>query len=346
MTALVPAHLDRIVIVMPSWVGDTVMATPVLRAVKQHRPDASIVTIVRPGQEHLLDGCQWVSQVIPCRMRGGAGVFRLASAIRVQKPGAVLLLPNSFRAGLAARLSGRPNRIGYDRDGRGFLLTSRVPVEKTKLPVSTVLYYLHLAAVALGIDPAAVDATLELHTTAAQEAAADKLLHDVDTQRHLVVLNAGGVRANKRWPAALFAKTADTLAKQSDVQIAITGAPSERATLDELLGAAKTPIIDLAARGVTLGSLKSVLKRAALLITNDTGPRHIAAALGTPTVALFGPTDHRWTTLTGAREQLLLAEPFLPGEMIADQHADLCAIDRIRVSDVVAAARTRAPSLN
>ena len=91
----------------------------------------------------------------------------------------------------------------------------------------------------------------------------------------------------------------------------------------------------LCARGLTLGSLKAVLRRAALLITNDTGPRHIAAALGTPIVALYGPTDHRWTTLQAARERSVLAEPFLPEELVADRHPKACAIEKIAVEDVV-----------
>ena len=86
-----------------------------------------------------------------------------------------------------------------------------------------------------------------------------------------------------------------------------------------------------------LSSLKAVIQRAAVLITNDTGPRHIAAALGTPVVTLFGPTDHRWTTLCGVRERILLAEPFLPEELVADRHPKSCAIEKISVQDVVAA---------
>ena len=83
----------------------------------------------------------------------------------------------------------------------------------------------------------------------------------------------------------------------------------------------------------------TVIRRAALLITNAPGPRHIAAALGTPVVSLFGPTDHRWTTINCPHERMVLADPFLPEALIADQHPKRCAIDRIAVADVLAAAR-------
>jgi len=120
----------------------------------------------------------------------------------------------------------------------------------------------------------------------------------------------------------------------------ITGSPGEREVLTSVHRAAKTPLIDLSERGVTLGSLKAVIQRAALVITNDTGPRHIAAALGTPVVTLFGPTDHRWTTLHDVRERILLAEPFLPEELVADRFPRACAIEKIAVGDVVVAAES------
>ena len=94
-----------------------------------------------------------------------------------------------------------------------------------------------------------------------------------------------------------------------------------------------------------LGSLKAILQRTALLITNDTGPRHIAAALDTPTIALFGPTDCRWTPTDYPYEQRIISEPFLTEDRIADDHAMLCAIERISVGDVLHAAQTLDQSL-
>lgn len=338
--ALLKENVERIVVIAPSWVGDTVMMTPVLRALREHRPKAHITVLARPPLEQLLDGCPWIDAAMPCAMKGAAGMFRLGSAIRSHNADAVLLMPNSFRTALGARLSGAKQRIGYNTDGRGFLLTGRVDVEKQTQPVSTVLYYRQLLARSLGVDDDSINAKLELHTTQAHDDAADKLLHDLDSARPFIVLNPGGVRENKRWPAEHFAVAADLLHSKLNAQCAVTGSPSERATIDDVLRHATSPMINLLERGVTLGSLKSVLKRASLLITNDTGPRHIALALGTPVVALFGPTDHRWTILPGheSQERKLLAEPFLPDNLVADKFPKACVIDRIRVGDVVTAA--------
>ena len=318
------------------------MCTPVLRALRRHRPceQCRITAICRPGLDQLLAGCTFVDSTIVCDMKGLFGPQRLARAIKQADAQAVLLLPNSFRSAMGARIAGTPIRIGYDRDGRHALLTHRMPPDNTDRPVAMVDYYARLAAFALGVDASDIDLGLELTTTPAEEAAADALLHDVASP--FIVLNPGANRADKRWPADRFAAVARELTRQSatSLRVVITGAPSEADILEAVEKAASdVALINLARRGVTLASLKAVLRRAALLITNDTGPRHIAAAFGTPTITLFGPTDHRWTTLHGATERLLIAEPFLPEELVADKHPQASAIDKISVDDVVSAAR-------
>jgi heptosyltransferase-2 len=326
--------VERLAVVAPSWVGDTVMATPVLRAARAHLPGARIAVLVRPGLAAVLDGTTWCDETITVRMKGGLGPLRVAGALRRFGAGAVLLLPNSLRSAIGPRLAGTPVRVGYRRDGRGPLLTHALDPPPPG-PVPAVDYYRRLAGWAFGRDDP--DPAVELATTPEEEAAADRLLEPVSGP--FVVLNPGANRADKRWPAARFAAVADRLAAACGTASVVTGAPREADLARAVAEAARTPVTDLVARGVTLGPLKAVLRRAALLVTNDTGPRHLAAALGTPAVALFGPTDHRWTTLTGANERILLAEPFLPDGLEADRHADACPIDRIAVGDVVSASR-------
>jgi heptosyltransferase-2 len=332
---LLPADARRIVIVCPSWVGDTVMATPTIRAVRRHRPDARIITLGRPGLDDLLEGCPWIDERIALTMKGALGPFRAAQALRATGADAALLLPNSFRSALTVRLGGIPCRIGYDRDGRGRLLTARVPVQRRETPTPAIDYYLHLAAAALADDDLARG--MELFVSDAQRDAADALLADVP--EHFVILNPGGNKLPKRWPPESFAAVADALHDDPGLGVVVSGAPGEADVLAAVVDAARAPVVNIAGPGLNLGTLKAIAQRAALMITNDTGPRHIAAALGTPVVTLFGPTDHRWTTLGLEQERLLLAEPFLPGERVADAHADLCRIERIAVGDVVAAAR-------
>lgn len=333
-TSPLPGDLESLLIICPQWVGDTVMATPVLRTAREHRPAARLIVATRPGLSDLLRGAPWPDEIIELDMRGPLGPLRAAGAIRRHRPQAALLLPNSFRSALTARLSRTPIRIGYDRDGRGLLLTHRLGVQRLKTPAPALEYYARLCAFALGGE--AIEPRIELFVTEEESAAADALLADVDGP--FLLLNPGASKRAKRWPAERFAQVADALGKPHGLRVVVNGTRGEQDILDAVAGAATGPIIDLAQRGVTLSSLKAVIRRAALLITNDTGPRHIAAAFATPTVSLFGPTDWRWTALPQANERTLLAEPFLPEELIADRHPKLCAIGRVAVSDVLAAA--------
>ena len=311
------------------------MATPVFRAARNALPNTRIVGIMRRGLNEVLTGTTWFDETVVCDMKGLLGPMRLARAIKHCGADAVLLLPNSFRSALSARLSSASIRIGYDRDGRGRLLTHRKAVPDTASPVAMVTYYTSLGEYALGIE--SIDQRLELATTASEKSAAEKLLSDV--KRPFIVLNPGANRADKRWPPERFAAVGDALAQSHGVSVVVSGSPGEMEVLRAVTGVAQSPVINLAERRITLGALKAVIQQSSLLITNDTGPRHLAVALGTPVVTLFGPTDHRWTTLNCPHERIMLAEPFLPEELVADRHARACAIDRIPVNDVVLAAR-------
>ena len=331
------SDIRRLLIVCPTWVGDTVMATPVLRAARQALPDAQIIAATRPGLDELLRGCPWVNRILPISMTGLHGPITAARALRRLRPNAILLLPNSFRSALTARLGGAPLRIGYNRDGRGMLLTHRLTLPRRDLPTPTAQDYAALGRFALGRD--LIDIHPELFVTAEEDAAADAALTGIDAP--FIILHPGANKPAKRWPADRFARIADTLHASHGVVPVVSGTPAEATVLRHVIEAASHPIINLAERNVTLGALKAVIRRAALMITNDTGPRHIAAAVGTPLITLFGPTDSRWTALDGVEEAILRAEPFLPEDLIADRFAKLCSVDRIAVGDVLAAARTR-----
>ena len=325
-----------LVVVCPSWVGDTVMATPVLRALRQHRPEMRSTGIMRPGLSEVLAGCPWLDAMIEVNNRGLFGPSRAARAIRQTGADVAMLLPNSFRSALSVRLSHIGRRIGYARDGRTRLLTHSIRPQAGG-PIAMIEYYRRLGEFALGID--SIDPSVEIFLTDEQQRAAARLLEDVNDR--FIVLNPGANKRAKRWPAERFAQAAASIAQRFDCDVAVSGAPSEATLVEEVVDAGRAHGIDftnLINRGIGLGSLKGVLQRAALLITNDTGPRHLALALATPVTSLFGPTDYRWTTVPSGREHIVLAEPFLPHRLIADDYPGQCAIDRIAVSDVVHAA--------
>ncbi len=335
--------MKSILVILPSWVGDVCMATPAVRHIAQTFPSARIVLFGRPMLEPLVAGLPFVHSFVGGSMRGRGALGELR-AIRRERFDAVVLLPNSFRSALFGRLCGVSQRVGTARDGRSWLLTH--PFATPQRVQSTVDSYADLAQ--WWTNSPLTDRRLELAVTAADDAKARALLGEDATNssspsRDLILLNPGANRDDKRWPAPSFALAALELSARARAagtprRIAVTGNRSEANLCAEI--AKECQGIDLCARGVSLGSLKGILTRTALLLTNDTGPRAIAAALNTPTIALFGPTDHRFTPLDYPFEQRLIAEPFLTEDCIADDHKELCAIDRISVGDVIAAART------
>jgi len=158
-----------------------------------------------------------------------------------------------------------------------------------------------------------IDSRMELFTTDQDKAAAQQLMANAgcDDRRPLVLLNPGAsFGPAKMWSPVRFAEVADRLIQEHGVQVAVTGSPAERHVIDQVIAAAQQPIVDLVAHGVDLHTLKVVMSCASLLITNDTGPRHMAAALNTPVVTIFGPTDPRWTEIDFDLERQVMVDVF------------------------------------
>ena len=294
---------SRLLIVMPSWVGDVVMATPTVHALRLWYPEARITGLVRESVRPIIDACPWLDQVIAVE---SAGVLAVARRLRTEKFDMAVLLPNSFRWALAAKLAGIRRIVGYKRDGRGWLLTDGLIPKRQAgrfIPVPTLDYYLDIAVHLGCVEPAK---RMKLFTRPEHDAEADCLLAGAmgDQQRRLVLLAPGASYGPaKMWPADRFAELADRCVRELGATVAVSGAPQERSILDKTIAAAAEPIIDLPAAGMDLTLLKSVVKRISLMITNDTGTRHIAAGFDVPVVTIFGATDPAWTRIGFEKER-------------------------------------------
>jgi heptosyltransferase-2 len=335
-----PLHVARkLLVVLPSWVGDAVMATPTLHALRGELPQARIHLMGRPGLQAVLEGLPLFDEFHVHDMRGWLGPFTGSGRFRTMRFDAVLLLPNSPRSALFALATGAPLRLGWGRDGRSWLLSHALPAPRDGRPRSAVDSYADLAAWAL--QRPVTDRAVRLSCSPDQAEAGRRLLEGLP--RPVVLLNPGANRPDKRWPAERFAALARELVVATRGSVAVTGGPSEVELVQAVVTGAGEACVNLIDRGVSLGSLKGAIAAADLLVTNDTGPRHLAAGLGTRCVSLFGPTDPRWTVLHEpvgpTREIQLLAEPFLPEGVVADRVARFCGMDRIAVADVVHACR-------
>lgn len=302
------ATLRNILVIMPTWVGDCVMATPTLRGLRSLYPDARITALVRRNCKPLLNGLASVDRVLSYRPK----TKLMPLARRLKKGGfdTALLLPNSFKTALLTKTAGIPRRIGYDRDGRGFLLTDKLLPQRSGgkfVPVPTLRYYLGIVGYLGGDVGGAGDRRMELAVTGRDAMQADRVLAsagvDREAPRPWVLLNPGAqFGAAKLWVPEYFAKLADDLAERLSATVLVSAAPGEREIVARIRQHAQRPFVDLSAHGMSLGSLKAICGRIDLMVTNDTGPRHMAAAMGTRVVSLFGPTDPNWTTLEYARE--------------------------------------------
>ena len=327
--------IGRLLVVLPSWVGDAVMATPTLRALRETLAGVRIEAVGRPGLDAVLGGLPFIDAFHTHTMRGWLGPFTGAGRFRAMRFDAALLLPNSPRSGLFALATGARVRLGWARDGRGWMLTHGLTPPKDRAPRSAVDWYADLAAWAL--QRPVTDRTVALACTDEQRAAGERLLEGLP--RPLTILNPGANRPDKRWPAERFGELARRLLAARGGSVCVTGGPAEREVVANVVHASGGAAVNLIDRGVSLGSLKAAIGLADLLVTNDTGPRHLAAGMGTRCVTLFGPTDPRWAALHeahGARREIqLLAEPFLPKELVADRVARFCGMERIGVGDAL-----------
>jgi heptosyltransferase-2 len=293
----------NIAIFCPNLIGDTVMATPTFRAIRRGFPDARLTAVIKPHVAPTLDGTSWFDDQIlfdhRSRQRDHLTIPVLGQLRRGRFDLAVLL-PNSFRSALMARLARIPRRVGYQRHGRALLLTNvlehALDAEGHRLPTPIVETYLKLAR-HLGCP---VESTrLELATTRADEAAADHVWSSLGLKgsEHVVCLNTGGAFGPaKNWPTGHFADLARRLVQQAAVRVLVLCGPGERENAREIVAAAADKrVVSLAEQGLGIGLTKACVRRASLLITTDSGPRHFAAAFGTPVLTLFGPTHTAWT---------------------------------------------------
>ena len=299
---------QNILVVLPSWVGDVVMATPTLRALRQQFPNARISYLMRRNLRELCRGMPWPNRLVTYRQKEYS-VFKLARRMRSGKFDCAILFPNSFKSALICRLAGIPKIVGYDRDGRRYLLTDRLtPANRVNgkfLPSPIIPYYARLAE---KLGTVVQDRSMQLFVTESERCNADRIFNQakIDAHRPAIFLNPGAqFGAAKIWPIERYAALSDRFVERLGATVIMNTAPRERAIADEFARHARRAYVDLAKFEPDLGSLKEIIRRSNLMVTNDTGPRHIAAAMGIGVVSIFGPTHPEWTVINYARERVV-----------------------------------------
>lgn len=293
------ADPDRILVLAPNWLGDAVMALPAIGDLRHRYPRASLAVAARSGLAAVFAMAPGVDAVHTLEWNGrpaNLGPFvRDVGALRRTRPEMMVVLPNSFAAALLARASGARVRAGYDTDGRSMLLTQSV--RRPSGSMHQTAYYQQLTT-ALGAERRTLAPEIVVPAAGAQEA--ERLLREVggEAPRPIAVCAPGAAYGTaKQWLPEHFAALAAQLAR-GGMHVLIVGSVGDRAAAERI--AAMVPadvrsrVIDLTGR-TTLAGLAGVLALARVCVSNDSGAMHLAAAVGVPLAALFGPTNERET---------------------------------------------------
>lgn len=356
---------EKILVRGVNWLGDAVMTTPALQRLREARPAAHITLLTHAKLADLWHGHPSLDAVL--EFSGDHSVFHVARRLRTEQFARAILLPNSPRSALEAVLASVPERIGYARGGRRLLLTQRVPerpdairMHKRTVPeiqqrvarhlpretfpssAHQVHEYLHLMS-ALGADPAPVAPFLHVDP---EEISSALRRFGVSAEVPLFGLNPGAEYGPaKRWPKERFISAAAELQARTGCQWIIFGGTADAETALDIERSILSPttnrkVINVAGR-TSLRELCALLKACHLVVTNDTGPMHLAAGVGTPVIVPFGSTSPELTgpTLGAATPH----RPLVGAAACAPCFRRECPIDfrcmqNITVADVVKAA--------
>ena len=333
---------SRILIRAPNWVGDSVMSLPALRAIRGRFPEAHIAVLARPGVADLCRRESFQDRVIESPAGHWSEKWRLAGRLRAARFDCAILLPNSFEAALLAWMAGIPRRIGYRRDGRGFLLTDPIRAPGPgEIPRHERFYYLELLRRAGILEALPLEEPIRLDGCEQAREAGESRFGRLGLRLPVVGVSPGATNsAAKRWLPERFAEAAGKLASAVGASIAVFGSPAERPLSEQVAGALLSghAVANLAGQ-TTLGEFIELAAACRVFLTNDSGAMHIAAALAVPTIAIFGPTDELATGPSGPLTRVLRQPVECSPCLLRECPIDHRCMNGVSVDDVCRAAR-------
>ena len=337
MLKLDRAHSMKILVRSTNWIGDAVMTTPAMGSVRAAFPSSEIVLAANPVVSELMNPHPFCDRVIVYDKRGPhrgiGGLWKFCRLLAMERFDMAILFQNAIEAAIMVKLAGIKTRAGYGTDGRGILLTHAIRVTKEVRRLHHTQYYTNMLA-ELGIPNAGQE--LRLQCTDEEMRWAGGVLGP----GKWAAINPGAAYGSaKRWYPERFGQVADALASDFGYESLLVGGPGEASIGSEIESRMRSKPLNLIG-GTSVRQLMALLASVQLVITNDSGPMHMAAAFGRPIVALFGPTDHSTTSPLCSRFSLVRKEtecaPCLKRQCPTDHR---CMAD-ISVNDVLHAVET------
>lgn len=298
----------KILVRSANWVGDAVMTTPVIRAVKKNFPSSQLTLLAKPWVAPVFDHSPYVDRVMTYKDSGrhkkGIGTLRLAADLRRMEFDLSILMQNAFEAGLIIFLAGIPERLGYNTDGRGLLLNRGIPMNPGYKERHLIDYYRRIVKKAGLIDDGP---HLDLFLTDEERVGAGQILakHGLKKKDGILGINPGATGGSaKRWFPERFAELAERLSDAYGIKVVLFGGPADRKLGEYIRLLSKEKCVNLAGK-TTLREAFALISQCLLFVTNDSGLMHAASALDVNQLALIGPTDHRATAPFGLKSRLI-----------------------------------------
>nr|WP_320115684.1 lipopolysaccharide heptosyltransferase II [uncultured Desulfuromonas sp.] len=325
----------RIVVRGTNWIGDAVMTTPALSALRACYPETEIVMLANPLVAELFRVHPAIDRVMVYDRKGShkgvRGFLAMANELRREKFDIAVLLQNAIEAALLAFAAGIPCRAGYTTDGRRLLLNAPVSVTAADKLLHHTDYYLQLLR-RLGIEGG--DGRLCLAIDQQEQAWAESVLGN----NRIIALNPGAAYGSaKRWIPERFAEVADQLAERYQARILLTGGPGETEIGQDIATAMNHAVINMVGQ-TTVRQMMALLANSSLLVTNDSGPMHVASAFDIPIVAVFGSTDHTTTCPASERVRIVRKDTECAPCLLRQCPTDHRCMTAIEASDVIEAA--------
>lgn len=278
----------RVLAVNLNYLGDALFTTPALAALRARFPHAEIDVLAGARGAAILSGDPAIRRLLVRPPHGGTRrAAALARTLRDARYDAVVLFQSTFTNAILAWGHSVPVRVGFAHDGCAPFLTHPVPARR---PGEHVVDAYNRLAAALTGEPVGGAARLSVAVSAADRAFADEFLRDRELPPPVVGLVVGATRPQKRWPEPYFARLADSLWSRYGASSVLLGGPEEAATAARIVETARSPLVSAIGK-TTEKQLAALIARLSVVVSGDSGPLHIAAAVGTPVVALFGSTD-------------------------------------------------------
>ncbi|MEQ1887098.1 MAG: lipopolysaccharide heptosyltransferase II [Bryobacteraceae bacterium] len=290
----------KILVRATNWVGDAVMSLPALRALREQFPASEICILAKPWVADLYGREPFCDRMIPYTPQTLSEKWAAGRALAKENFDCAILLQNAFEAAMVAFAAGIPERIGYARDGRSLLLTKAIPVPgRGTIPPHERFYYLELLRRAGIIDKLPESDAIRLDGAASARERGTERYRQLQFGPSVIGMSPGAAYGTaKQWIPEHFAEAANIIAAQTGASIAIFGSKDERELATRIASLIQAPVRNFAGE-TSLAEFVDLAAACRLYLTNDSGGMHIASALGVPTVAIFGATNHITTGPTG-----------------------------------------------